>query len=87
MIVSSEKELKYKAQGVLMDMLGFCPAVDDIVIDYFHTVGSRNVLNVLAFHIKKINRVDYRWDDLDGDLSIISNQYTCQMLVSEKEMF
>lgn len=87
MIVSNEKELRYKAQDVLMDLLGFCPSVDDVIIDYYHTVGSRNVLNVVAFHIKRNHRVNYVWNDLDGDLSIISNQYTCQLLVSEKEMY
>lgn len=87
MIVSTEKELKYKAQDVLMDLLGFCPNPDDVIIDVYYTIGIHKYLQVFYFHIKGNHRIKYMWDELEGDLKIISNQYSDNLLISEREMY
>lgn len=74
--------IKLNCMDAINDYLGLQTKTDNIVIEDFSVCGEHeDILVSVCFSIKHCDNVEYEYNLLTGDFTIISKRYDARMLV------
>lgn len=81
------RQLQYKAQEIINDMLGLSVYPTDIIIDSESVVlCDDKALIEFSFTIKNHAYISYSWYEAYGNLHIISRLHEKELIISRKEV-